>query len=184
LVQATSNTRFIKATAEKIFRAFTDPDALEAWMAPGDMTAKVHHFDWREGGGYEMSLFYPEMEKKMRGKTSALEDRYTARLVKLEPFKQIIQAINFDSHDPRFAGEMIMEVDFDERAGGTDVTFSFSNIPIGIRPEDNEKGAMLTLMKLAHYTEQDRNPDDNGFNRQYEIDEQCSDGSANAFDDK
>ncbi|MEJ0104151.1 MAG: SRPBCC domain-containing protein [Bacteroidota bacterium] len=174
MAQTTSNTKFIKATAEQIYQAFTDAKALEAWLAPGDMTGKVHHFDWREGGGYEMSLFYPGSEKVMQGKTSAMEDRYTAKLVKLEPFKEIIQAINFDSPDPRFAGEMIVEVSFDETADGTNVTFLFKNIPTGIRLEDNEKGTLLTLEKLARYVEQGR----------VKIDEQDSDGSANAFEDK
>jgi len=180
LGQTTSNTKFIKATAEQVYQAFTDPKALETWLAPGDMTGKVHHFNWREGGGYGMSLFYPVNEKEMRGKTSAKEDRYTAKLVKLKPFKQIIQAIHFDSPDPGFAGEMIMEVSFDQTADGTNVTFLFKNIPTGIRPEDNEKGTLLTMEKLAHYVEQGGNI----VNQKNEIDEQYSDGSANAFEDK
>ena len=174
MAQTTSKTKFIKATAKQVYRAFTDPKALEAWLVPGDMTGKVHHFDWKEGGGYGMSLFYPGSEKEMRGKTSAREDRYTARLVKLKPSKEIIQAINFDSPDPRFAGEMIVEVAFDEKSDGTNVTFLFKDIPTGIRPEDNEKGTLLTLEKLAQYVEGGKD----------EIDEQDSDGSANAFEDK
>jgi len=55
----TRTSRFIKAPSEILYRAFTDPSALAFWLAPGDMTGKVHEFDARVGGGYRMSLFYP-----------------------------------------------------------------------------------------------------------------------------
>lgn len=55
----TRTSAVIKAPPEVLYRAFTDPDALAVWQVPGDMTAKVHEFDARIGGGYRMSLFYP-----------------------------------------------------------------------------------------------------------------------------
>ena len=68
---STRNSRLIKAPREAIYRAFTDPDALEVWQAPGAMTGKIHEFDARVGGGYRMSLYYPTSEQEDRGKTSA-----------------------------------------------------------------------------------------------------------------
>jgi uncharacterized protein YndB with AHSA1/START domain len=149
----TRNWKVIKASPEKLYRAFTDPDALALWMAPGEMTAKVHHFNLKVGGGYEMSLFYPPSEKEDRGKTSRKEDRYTARFLELTPFKRIVQAIAFDSENPAFWGEMIMETLFDITDKGTRVTILFRNIPLGISLEDNKKGTRLTLQKLARYVE-------------------------------
>jgi uncharacterized protein YndB with AHSA1/START domain len=99
-----------------------------------------------------MSLFYPDSDKTSRGKSAEKEDRYSARFVELTPTR-IVQAITFDSDDPAFAGEMIMEVTFEPEVGGTTVTILFKNIPPGIRPEDNETGAELTLEKLARYVE-------------------------------
>lgn len=150
---STRNTKFIKASPEKIYDAFTDPVALAAWLAPGEMTGKVHHFDLKVGGGYSMSLFYPSSDKTSRGKTAKKEDRYTARFVELTPSAKIIQAINFESDDPAFAGEMIMDVTLEKADGGTNVICIFRNIPSGIGPEDNEKGTSLTLDKLARYVE-------------------------------
>ena len=152
-MHTTRNRKVIKASPEKLYRAFTDPEALAVWMAPGEMTAKVHHFDLKVGGGYEMSLFYPASEKESRGKTSEKEDRYTARFLELSPPKRIVQAIAFDSENPAFAGEMIMEVTFGIIDSGTRVSIIFRNIPSGIRPEDNKTGTRLTLQKLARYVE-------------------------------
>ncbi|MBI5030490.1 MAG: SRPBCC family protein [Chloroflexi bacterium] len=150
---STRNSKTIKASPETLYRAFTNPKALAAWLAPGEMTGKVHSFDLRVGGGYEMSLFYPKSEKESRGKTRKKEDRYTARFVELVPSRKIVQAITFDSDNPSFSGEMIMEVKFEGRDSGTRVTITFKNIPSGIRPEDNKTGTRLTLDKLARYVE-------------------------------
>ena len=89
----------------------------------------------------------------MKGKTSAKEDRFSARFIELTPPNKIIEAINFDSSDPNFSGEMIIEVTFEPIHEGTKVTFLFKNIPPGIRPEDNEAGTISSLEKLAQYVE-------------------------------
>jgi hypothetical protein len=120
-----------------------------------------------------MSLYYPENNMVNKGKSAANEYRYTAAIISLLPFKKIVLAIRFKTEDPDFSGEMIMEVSMTKKEESTDVTFLFKNIPKGITPEDNEKGTILTLEKLATYA---RDHD--------EIDEQYSDGSANAFDGK
>jgi uncharacterized protein YndB with AHSA1/START domain len=150
---STRNAKLIRAGREAIYRAFTDPEALAVWMAPGDMTAQVHQFDERVGGGYQMSLYYPAADESSRGKSSEKEDRYTARFVELTPPSRIVEAITFDSDEPAFAGEMIMDVTLEAQDGGTNVTIEFRDIPPGIRPEDNETGTELTLEKLARYVE-------------------------------
>lgn len=48
--------RVFKAPAERVYRAFLDPDALVKWMAPHGFTAKVHSFDAKVGGLYKMSF--------------------------------------------------------------------------------------------------------------------------------
>jgi uncharacterized protein YndB with AHSA1/START domain len=150
---STRTSRVIKASRDALYRAFTDPAALTVWLAPGEMTGKIHEFDARVGGGYRMSLFYPSSEHVYRGKTSEREDRFTARFVELTPPSRIVEAISFDSVGPAFLGEMTMTITFEERDGGTEVTILFENIPPGIRPEDNEAGSRSSLEKLARYVE-------------------------------
>lgn len=119
------------------------------------MTGKVHQFDTSVGGGYEMSLYYPASDPISRGKTAEREDRYTARFVELTPAKRIVEAITFDTLDPAFSGEMIMEVTFEAEANGTTVTLIYTNLPAGIRPEDNQAGTQSSLEKLARFVEQE-----------------------------
>ena len=149
-MSTTKNSLFIKASAERIYRALTTPEALEIWQAPDSMKGKIHNFDLRVGGGYEMSLYYTGPGNDSKGKTNSNEDRFIAKFKELSPDK-IIEIINFNSDDPKFAGEMIMEISLDEQDGGTEVTFLFKNIPPGIKPEDNEAGTRSSLNKLAGY---------------------------------
>ena len=100
-----------------------------------------------------MSLFYSETEVNFKGKTADKEDRFTSRYIEIIPNKKITEAVNFESDDANFAGEMIMEVTFTPHTDGTEVTFHFKNIPKGIKPEDNEAGTISTLEKLAKYIE-------------------------------
>ncbi|MGH2550286.1 MAG: SRPBCC domain-containing protein [Thermomicrobiales bacterium] len=151
---ASSRTsRIINASAEVIYHACIDPAALETWMAPGGMIAKVLAFDERLGGGYRMSLRYPDSEPTETGKSGEREDRYTARFEELTPPKRIVETITFDTTDAAFSGEMIMTITLEERSAGTEVTFLFEHLPPGVRPEDNDAGTRSSLEKLATYVE-------------------------------
>ncbi|MBX9851749.1 MAG: SRPBCC domain-containing protein [Cytophagaceae bacterium] len=152
-MQTTQNSRVIKASPEKVFQALSDPKAIEVWQVPGDMTGKVHNYNFKVGGGYEMSLFYPEAEKKMKGKTNDKEDRFTSTFIEIIPNKKIVERISFQSTDPAFQEKMNSEVRLEPIDGGTKVTFFFTNIPKGIKPEDNEAGTISSLKKLADYVE-------------------------------
>ncbi len=151
--RSTTNFRDIKATSKEVYDAFLTPSALEFFQAPGEMTAKISQFEPRVGGGYQMTLSYPEGEMKMKGKTSEKEDKFSAKFVELHPHTKIIESVQFDSEDAAFSGEMIMEIKLEQIEMGTRVTFVFNNIPKGIDLKDNEAGTLSTLEKLAEYLE-------------------------------
>ncbi len=44
---------------------------------------------------------------------------------------------------------MTMTPTFEEVSGGTEVALMFENLPPGLRAEDNEAGARLSLAQLA-----------------------------------
>jgi uncharacterized protein YndB with AHSA1/START domain len=48
--------RVLRAPAERIYRAFLDPDAMAKWLPPHGFTGKVRHLDARVGGSYRMSF--------------------------------------------------------------------------------------------------------------------------------
>jgi uncharacterized protein YndB with AHSA1/START domain len=145
----TRTSRIIKARPEELYAAFMDPGALVAWLPPGEMTGEIHEFDARVGGGYRMSLFYPATERSSRGKTSDKEDMVTVRFVELAPARRIVEGVKFVTTDPALFGEMAIEITFEPVCGGTEVTFLCTNLPPGLRAEDNEAGSRLSLAQLA-----------------------------------
>jgi uncharacterized protein YndB with AHSA1/START domain len=84
-----------------------------------------------------------------QGQTSEDSDTYQGRFVELVPYAKIVEVIQFESHDPAFAGEIRMIVSLADADGGTEVTVLCEGIPEGIRCEDNELGCKESLQKLA-----------------------------------
>ncbi|MFN2564991.1 MAG: SRPBCC domain-containing protein [Gemmatimonadaceae bacterium] len=146
---STRNSRVIRASPEALYAAFVEPTLLAQWLPPAEMTGRIHEFDARVGGGYRMSLYYPETERTMRGKTNDGEDMVRVRFTELRPPERIVESVRFESDDPAFGAEMTLTVTFDRVAGGTAVTLAFENLPPGLRSEDNEAGAELSLAQLA-----------------------------------
>ena len=96
-----------------------------------------------------MPLFYRENERLFRGKTSEKEDLVDVRFVALTPPHRIVEAVTFVTNDAAFSGEMTMTATFEAVSDGTKVTLAFENLPPGLRAEDNERGAELSLRQLA-----------------------------------
>jgi uncharacterized protein YndB with AHSA1/START domain len=146
---STRTAQFVKAPPEAVYAAFMDPGVLVSWLPPAEMTGRIHAFDGRVGGGYEMSLFYPPDETAFRGKTADREDRVRVRFLELSPPNRIVEAIDFVTADPALQGEMRCTATFDPVAGGVEVVMLFEDLPPGLRPEDNDAGARLSLGQLA-----------------------------------
>ncbi|HSJ31815.1 MAG TPA: SRPBCC domain-containing protein [Longimicrobiales bacterium] len=142
----------IRARPAEIYQAFMDPDALVS-LPPGDMTGTIHEFERRAGGGYRMSLFYPEHDQISRGKTSEREDMVTVRVLELVPARRIVQSVTFHTTDPDLAGEMTMVWTIEQLSDGSEVTVLCQDLPPGLRPEDNEAGSRLSLEQLARRVE-------------------------------
>jgi uncharacterized protein YndB with AHSA1/START domain len=147
-------SRIIRAPRSKVYQAFVEPEPVAAWMAPDNMRGQVHAFDAREGGQFRVSLAYLDAaDAQQYGKTAAGLDTYHGHFAELVPDEKIVQVTEFETDDPRFAGEMAMTVLLRDVDGGTEVTLTYNNLPRGIRPEDNEAGTRSSLAKLAALVE-------------------------------
>lgn len=142
-------TRTITAPAERVFDALVDPDALVAWLPPAGMTARLDAFDPRVGGGYRMVLAYDDAAE--RGKTRANEDAVGVRFVAIEAPVRLVQAIDFASDDPAFAGTMTMTWTVTPGEAGSLVQVRADDVPPGISAADHEVGMASSLENLAAY---------------------------------
>ena len=146
-------SRVIAAPLERTWAALVDPEALLAWLPPGGMTGRFERFDARPGGSYRMVLTYSGASGAP-GKATADSDIVEARFVDIVPGERIVQAVDFVSDNPAYAGTMIMTWEVTAADGGTRVNIVAKDVPDGISAEDHAAGLGSSLTKLAAYLEQ------------------------------
>lgn len=139
--------RVIRAPAERIYRAFLDPEALVKFMPPHGFTAAVHEFDARVGGRYRMSF-----TNFASGQSHAFGGEY----IELVPDERIVNTDRFD--DPGLPGEMRTTVTLRPVPVGTEVEVVQEGIPDAIPTEACYLGwqdtlSLLTLLVEAEFPE-------------------------------
>src|ERR1700761_1022788 len=146
-------SRVTAAPPERVWAALVDPEALLAWLPPGGMTGSFERFDARPGGSYRMVLTYSDASGKP-GKATADSDIVEARFVDIVPGERVVQAVDFVSDDPAYAGTMIMTWEVTAAGPGTRVDIVAEDVPEGISAEDHAAGLASSLRTLAAYVEQ------------------------------
>jgi uncharacterized protein YndB with AHSA1/START domain len=145
---APSNTirlhRVLKASPERVYRAFLDADAMAKWLPPHGFTGKVHSMDARVGGGYKMSF-----TNFGTGKSHSFGGTY----VELTPYERIRYTDQFD--DPNLPGQMQVTISLRPVACGTDVSIVQEGVPGVIPVEFCYLGWQESLALLAHLVEPD-----------------------------
>ena len=144
--------RVMAAPPERVWAALVDPEALLAWLPPGGMTGRFERFDARPGGTYRMVLTYSDAAGAP-GKASVDSDIVEARFVEIVPGERVVQAVDFVSDDPAFAGTMTMTWEVTVVEGGTRVDIVAEDVPDGISSEDHAAGLASSLANLAAYVE-------------------------------
>jgi uncharacterized protein YndB with AHSA1/START domain len=134
--------RVLRASPERVYRAFVDPDAIVKWLPPHGFTGKVHHMDARAGGGYRMSF-----TNFGTGKSHSFAGTY----VELTPPSLIRYTDQFD--DPNLPGEMQVSVALRPVACGTELSIVQEGIPPAIPVEFCYLGWQESLTLLAQLVE-------------------------------
>lgn len=142
---ATNTVRFhrvLRATPERVYRAFLDPDAMAKWLPPNGFTGKVHHMDAKVGGTYRMSF-----TNFTTGKSHAFGGKYLELVLN--------QRIRYTDvfEDPNLAGEMQTTVSLTKVSCGTEVNIVQEDIPGVIPVEACSLGWQESLTLLAKLVE-------------------------------
>ena len=145
-------SRVIAAPPSSVYDALVDPDALVSWLPPEGMTGRLERFDLRPGGSYRMVLTYDD-PSTAAAKSTADSDVVDVRFVDIVPGERVVQAVDFESDDPAFAGTMTMTWQVVPVNGGTRVDVTAEDVPPGISAEDHAAGIASSLANLAAYLE-------------------------------
>ena len=134
--------RVLRATPERVYRAFLDADAMVKWLPPHGFTGKVHQMDPRVGGKYRMSF---------TNFTSGKSHSFGGEYLELVPHERIRWTDRFD--DPSLPGEMRVTVTLKNVSVGTEVHIVQEGLPDVIPVEACHLGWQESLTLLAQLVE-------------------------------
>jgi uncharacterized protein YndB with AHSA1/START domain len=134
--------RVIRAPAERVYRAFLDPDAMVKWLPPHGFTGKVHSMEARVGGGHRMSF---------TNFSTGASHSFGGKYVELTPHERIRYTDAFD--DPNLPGEMQVTVALRKVDCGTELEIVQAGVPAVIPVESCYLGWQESLALLAQLVE-------------------------------
>ncbi len=134
--------RVLRASPERVYRAFLEPEAKAKWLPPNGFTGKVQHSDARVGGTYKMSF-----TNFTTGKSHSFGGTY----LELVPHQRIRYTDRFD--DPNLPGEMQVTVTLRKVSCGTELNILQEGLPEVIPLEACYLGWQESLTLLAHLVE-------------------------------
>jgi uncharacterized protein YndB with AHSA1/START domain len=134
--------RVLKANPSKVYRAFTEANALAAWLPPYGFVAEVHQLDARAGGGYKMSF---------TNFSTGTKQSFGGKYIEIKPNEFIKYTDKFD--DPNLPGEMLTIVTFKNVSMGTELKITQEGIPSAIPVEACYLGWQESLEKLKKLVE-------------------------------
>ena len=134
--------RVLRATPERVYRAFLDGDAMTKWLPPNGFTGKVHHMDAKVGGTYKMSF-----TNFSTGKSHSFGGEY----LELVPHERIRYTDRFD--DPNLPGEIRTTITLKKVSCGTELNIMQEGVPDVIPAEACYVGWQESLNLLAKLVE-------------------------------
>ena len=136
--------RVLKTSPEKLYRAFTEANALASWLPPYGFLCTVHELNVQVNGTYKMSF-----HNFSTGNGHSFGGKY----VELKPNEFLKYTDQFD--DPNLPGEMTTSVWLKKVSVGTEIKILQEDIPSVIPVEMCYLGWQESLEKLAKLVEPD-----------------------------
>jgi uncharacterized protein YndB with AHSA1/START domain len=134
--------RILRATPERVYRAFLDPDAMVKWLPPNGFTGKVHQLDAKVGGTYRMSF---------TNFTTGSSHSFGGTYLELIPHERIRHTDKFDN--PNLPGEMQVTITLKKVSCGTELSITQEGVPDIIPAEACYLGWQESLTLLAKLVE-------------------------------
>ena len=136
--------RVLATKPEKVYRAFTEADAMAKWLPPNGFTCTVHQFDAKVGGTFRMSF---------SNFTTNTGHSFGGEYLEIVPNERIRYTDRFD--DPNLPGVMEVTVILKAVSVGTEINIEQTNLPTVIPVEACYLGWQQSLAQLALLVEPD-----------------------------
>lgn len=134
-------TRTFRARRERVFRAWTEPEALKRWFAPDDtFDTRVLHFDPRPGGRYRV-----DMRKDDASHIVAGEYR------EVRPPERLVFTWKWENHPERGTEDTIVTLEFYDQGESTELVLTHERFPDIAARDEHNKGWTGCLDRLGRY---------------------------------
>jgi uncharacterized protein YndB with AHSA1/START domain len=134
--------RVLRCPPQKLYRAFTEAEAMAKWLPPYGFTCTVHRMDARVGGSFRMSF-----HNFSGGNGHSFGGEY----LELVPNERIRYTDRFD--DPKLPGTLEVTVTLKPVVCGTELGIVQAGIPEPIPLEMCHLGWQESLAQLATLVE-------------------------------
>ncbi len=134
--------RVLKATPEKVFRAFSDANAFSSWIPPYGFLCVIHHNEFKVGGSFKMSFI---------NFTTGNSQSFGGNFLEIRPNEFLKYNDKFD--DPNLQGEIVTSVWINKVSCGTELKVLQEGIPSVIPLEMCYLGWQESLDKLKRLVE-------------------------------
>lgn len=134
--------RVIKASPEKVYKAFTQALAIASWLPPYGFLCTVHEMNVQEGGSFRMSF---------HNFTTSNGHSFGGKYIAVKPNEFLQYTDTFE--DPNLPGEMVTSVWLTKTSVGTELKVLQENIPSVIPVEMCYLGWQESLEKLTKLVE-------------------------------
>lgn len=134
--------RVLRATPERVYRAFLNAEAMAKWLPPNGFTGKVHEMDAKVGGHYKMSF---------TNFTTGDSQSFGGEYLELVPNERLRYNGVFDN--PNLPGTMQTTVTLRAVFCGTELNVVQEGIPAVIPAEACYLGWQESLVLLAKLVE-------------------------------
>jgi uncharacterized protein YndB with AHSA1/START domain len=106
-------TRRFEAPRELVFKAWSERDRVLKWLGPTDFKATEFEMERRVGGAWRARMVSPDGNwYGMRGMVREI----------VEP-ERLVFTFAWDEDEVHYGREMLITITFEERDGGTEMTF-------------------------------------------------------------
>ena len=134
--------RIFSASPEKVYKAFTDADAMDSWLPPYGFVCRVISMDFKIGGSYKMSF---------TNFTTGNSHSFGGEYLEIVPNELLKYTDQFD--DPNLPGQIITKIEFRKVLCGTELFATQEGIPDVIPVEMCYLGWQESLDKLKRLVE-------------------------------
>jgi len=134
--------KVLKASPEKVYRAFTEAVAIASWLPPYGFLCTVHEMNVKVDGTFRMSF---------HNFTTGNGHSFGGKYLEVKPNEFLKYTDTFD--DPNLPGEMITTVSLKKVSVGTEINILQEGIPSVIPAEMCYLGWQDSLEKLTKLVE-------------------------------